>query len=145
MKPDQNGFTSRELLIRAAIIFIPMLVYTPNFVFQLHHAKVMDDRANIQAYYFEQSYEFQQTGVYDWTMIHEPEGPGLTSFQSNGNTIKLKAGKLWISPVYGDINHTGVQGYRFSYRCNKGHAKHTLLLESISFPISESPSYSPFA
>ena len=85
MKPNQNGFTSRELLIRAAIIFIPMLVYTPNFVFQLHHAKVMDDLANIQAYYFEQSYEFQQTGVYDWTMIHEPEGPGLTSFQSNGN------------------------------------------------------------
>lgn len=40
---------------------------------------------------------------------------GLKSFEMNGQTIKLKAGSMWVRRENGDL-----AGYNILYVCNKG-------------------------
>lgn len=110
------GFTLSELLIVVAIIGVLVAVSIPIFTQQLHKAEVATDWANVRSYYAQLQYDFMETGKVNETYLNGWDGigkNGLTSFLLNGQTVKLKTGKLWIAPEDNNV------GYNFLYACNK--------------------------
>lgn len=112
------GFTLSELLIVVAIIGVLVAVSIPIFTQQLHKAEVAADWANVRSYYSQLQYDFMETGEVNNTYLNEWDGNGnngLTTISLSGQTVKLKAGKLWIAPE----DNNG--GYNLWYCCNMGH------------------------
>lgn len=125
------GFTLSELLIVVAIIGVLVAISIPIFTQQLHKAEVATDWANVRSYYAQLQYDFMETGKIDKKYLKDWDGignNGLTSFSLNGQTVKLKAGKLWVAP------EDKKPGYNILYICNNNtlgttnHKKCTLML-----------------
>ena len=115
---NKKGFTLSELLIVVAIIGVLVAISIPIFTSQLHKAEVATDWANVRAYYAQIQYEFIETNKINDSYIHDMNGSGhdgLKSFEMNGQTIKLKAGSMWVRRENGDL-----AGYNILYVCNKG-------------------------
>lgn len=114
---NKKGFTLSELLIVVAIIGVLVAISIPIFTSQLHKAEVATDWANVRAYYAQIQYEFIETNKINGSYLHDTDGSGLDglkSFEMNGQTIKLKAGSMWVR------HNDGVtKGYNILYECNK--------------------------
>ena len=114
---DKKGFTLAELLVVVAIIGVLVAISIPVFTSQIHKAEVATDWANVRSYYSQLQYDFMETGTVKEEYLNEAGKPGLTSFQLTGQTVKLKAGSIWIAPE--DKNN--VAGYNIYYACNNHH------------------------
>lgn len=113
----KKGFTLSELLIVVAIIGVLVAISIPIFTSQLHKAEVATDWANVRSYYAQIQYEFIETNKINESYLHDMNGTGLDglkSFEMNGQTIKLKAGSMWVRRKGGDT-----KGYNILYACNK--------------------------
>ena len=75
--------------------------------------KVPKRRANVRSYYSQLQYDFMETGIVKEEYLNEAGKPGLTSFQLTGQTVKLKAGSMWVAPEKNDS-----AGYNIYYTCN---------------------------
>lgn len=116
MMRNKKGFTLSELLIVVAIIGVLVAISIPIFTSQLHKAEVATDWANVRAYYAQIQYEFIETNKINNTYLHDTNGSlhdGLKSFEMNGQTIKLKAGSMWVRRYDGDT-----KGYNVWYMCD---------------------------
>lgn len=124
------GFTLSELLIVVAIIGVLVAISIPIFTQQLHKTEVATDWANVRSYYAQLQYDFMETGKVNESYLNIWGGDGLTDFSLGGQTVKLKAGKLWVTPEDRDNKH----GYNILYICNNNtpgttnHKKCTLML-----------------
>ena len=121
MKKKNDGFTLAELLVVVAVIGVLVAISIPIFSQQLHKARVAADWANVRSYYSQLQYDFMETETVKDEYTNEWGKPGLTSFQLNGQTVKLKAGCLWVSPEKNG-------GYNLLYACNDYHDKCKLML-----------------
>lgn len=109
------GFTLSELLIVVAIVGVLVAISIPIFTQQIHKAEVATDWANVRSYYSQLQYDFMETEKVNESYLNLWGGDGLDSIPLNGQTVKLKAGKLWIAPE----DNNG--GYNLWYCCNMGH------------------------
>lgn len=119
------GFTLSELLIVVAIIGVLVAISIPIFTQQLHKAEVATDWANVRSYYSQLQYDFMETGSVNDTYLHGAGQPGLTSFELSGQTVKLKAGSLWVAPEDDLIKE---RGYNLMYICKEAHPECKLML-----------------
>lgn len=119
----KKGFTLSELLIVVAIIGVLVAISIPIFTSQLHKAEVATDWANVRSYYAQIQYDFIETGEINNSYIHDIGQAGMKSFELNGQTIKLKAGSMWVRHNYGLT-----KGYNILYACNKHHLDCQLVL-----------------
>ena len=122
VKKNKKGFTLMEMLIVVAIIAVLVAVAIPTFSSQLHKARVATDWANVRSYYAQLQYDFMETGKIKQKYLHDMgmDPTGLTSFQLDGQTIKLKAGSIWVRDV--------TNGYNILYACNENHDECQLVL-----------------
>lgn len=109
------GFTLSELLIVVAIIGVLVAISIPIFTQQIHKAEVATDWANVRSYYAQLQYNFMETGKINDDYLHTWGGTGLDSIPLNGQTVKLKAGKLWVTTEDTEKKH----GYNILYICNE--------------------------
>lgn len=112
-----KGFTLAELLIVVAIIGVLVAISIPIFSHQLHKARVAIDWANVRSYYSQLQYDFLETEKINNAYLHEPNGTGtdgIKSFNLSGETVKLKAGSIWIRREDGES-----AGYNILYECDK--------------------------
>lgn len=106
-------------MVVVAIIGVLVAISIPIFTSQLHKAEVATDWANVRAYYAQIQYEFIETNKINNSYIHDSDLTGLDglkSFEMNGQTIKLKAGSMWVRQNKGDTN-----GYNVLYMCDHLH------------------------
>lgn len=122
MKKKNDGFTLAELLVVVAIIGVLVAISVPIFSQQLHKARVATDWANVRNYYSQLQYDFMETETVKDEYMNEIGSPGLTSFQLAGQTVKLKAGGLWVAK---EANNGG---YNLLYVCNDNHGECELIL-----------------
>lgn len=118
------GFTLSELLIVVAIIGVLVAISIPIFTQQLLKAQVATDWANVRSYYAQLQYDFMESGTINKDNLRDWDGNGtngLTSFKLEGQTVKLKAGWLWVAIE--DNNN----GYNLQYICKKD-IKYNLIL-----------------
>lgn len=76
-----------------------MAISIPIFSQQLHKARVAADWANVRSYYSQLQYDFLETGKINDAYLHDTNGTytdGLKSFNLSGETVKLKAGSMWV-------------------------------------------------
>lgn len=114
---NKKGFTLSELLIVVAIIGVLVAISIPVFRSQIHKAEVATDWANVRSYYSQLQYDFMETGTVNKNYLHEPKGTmvdGLRSFKLTGQTVKLKAGSIWVRQE----DDNGAAGYNIWYVCN---------------------------
>lgn len=127
MKNKNDGFTLAELLIVVAVIGVLVAISIPIFSHQLHKARVAADWANVRSYYSQLQYDFLETRTLNDAYLHEPDmttwSNGLKSFELTGQTVKLKAGSIWVRPEEGDS-----AGYNILYECNNFHPDCELIL-----------------
>lgn len=126
MKKKNDGFTLAELLVVVAVIGVLVAISIPIFSQQLHKARVAADWANVRSYYSQLQYDFIETRTLKNGYLHEPNGTnmdGLKSFELTGQTVKLKAGSIWVRP-----EDDGAAGYNTWYACNKGDSDCELIL-----------------
>lgn len=112
----KRGFTLSELLIVVAIIGVLVAISIPIFTSQLHKAEVATDWANVRSYYAQIQYEFIESNKINDSYIHDivTGYDGIKTFEMNGQTVKLKAGSMWVR------HNDGVtKGYNILYECNK--------------------------
>ena len=117
IKKKNDGFTLAELLIVVAVIGVLVAISIPIFSQQLHKARVAADWANVRSYYSQLQYDFIETRTLKNGYLHEPDRTwtnGLTSFELSGQTVKLKAGSIWVRPEDNDA-----AGYNILYECDK--------------------------
>lgn len=117
MKKKNDGFTLAELLVVVAVIGVLVAISIPIFSQQLHKARVAADWANVRSYYSQLQYDFIETGKVNESYLREPNQTltnGLTSFELSGQTVKLKAGSIWIR-----LKDNDAAGYNIWYACNK--------------------------
>lgn len=122
----KKGFTLSELLIVVAIIGVLVAISIPIFTSQLHKAEVATDWANVRSYYSQLQYDFIETRTLNVNYLHEPDrtwANGLRSFELSGQTVKLKAGSIWVRPENNDL-----AGYNILYVCDKGDKDCALIL-----------------
>lgn len=124
MKKKNDGFTLAELLVVVAIIGVLVAISIPIFSQQLHKARVAADWANVRSYYAQLQYDFMETETVKDEYMNESGSPGLTSFQLAGQTVKLKAGGLWVAQE----GPNGNGGYNLLYLCNDNHNECELIL-----------------
>lgn len=122
MKKKNDGFTLAELLVVVAIIGVLVAISIPIFSQQLHKARVAADWANVRSYYAQLQYDFMETETVKDEYMNAWPNPRLTSFQLAGQTVKLKAGGLWVAPE----GPNG--GYNLLYTCNDYHVECKLML-----------------
>lgn len=121
----KKGFTLSELLIVVAIIGVLVAISIPVFTSQLHKAEVATDWANVRSYYAQIQYDFIETNEINNSYIHDlvTGYDGMESFEMNGQTVKLKAGSMWVR------HNAGLtKGYNILYACNKHHSECQLVL-----------------
>lgn len=126
MKKKNDGFTLAELLIVVAVIGVLVAISIPIFSQQLHKARVTADWANVRSYYSQLQYDFIETRTLKNGFLHEPNGTGvdgLKSFELTGQTVKLKAGSVWVRP-----EDNGSAGYNILYECDKWDSDCELIL-----------------
>lgn len=120
------GFTLSELLIVVAIIGVLVAISIPIFTQQLLKAQVATDWANVRSYYAQLQYDFMESGTINNDNLREWDGTGtngLTSFKLGGQTVKLKAGWLWVA----EEDKNNEYGYNLQYICKKD-IKYNLIL-----------------
>lgn len=123
---NKKGFTLSELLIVVAIIGVLVAISIPVFTSQIHKAEVAADWANVRSYYSQLQYDFIETRTINDNYLHEPNMTwvdGLRSFELSGQTVKLKAGSIWVRRENGNL-----AGYNILYVCNNYHDKCKLML-----------------
>lgn len=116
MKKKNDGFTLAELLIVVAVIGVLVAISIPIFSQQLHKARVAADWANVRSYYSQLQYDFLETGKINDAYLHDTNGTytdGIKSFNLSGETVKLKAGSMWVR----EKGKSG--GYNILYVCDK--------------------------
>ena len=116
MKKKNDGFTLAELLIVVAVIGVLVAISIPIFSQQLHKARVAADWANVRSYYSQLQYDFLETGKINDAYLHDINGTytdGLKSFNLSGETVKLKAGSMWVR------EKDKSAGYNILYVCDK--------------------------
>lgn len=116
MKKKNDGFTLAELLIVVAVIGVLVAISIPIFSQQLHKARVAADWANVRSYYSQLQYDFLETGKINDAYLHDTNGTytdGLKSFNLSGETVKLKAGSMWVRKKENSA------GYNILYVCDK--------------------------
>lgn len=116
MKKKNDGFTLAELLIVVAVIGVLVAISIPIFSQQLHKARVAADWANVRSYYSQLQYDFLETGKINDAYLHDANGTytdGLKSFNLSGETVKLKAGSMWVRKKENSA------GYNILYVCDK--------------------------
>ena len=116
MKKKNDGFTLAELLIVVAVIGVLVAISIPIFSQQLHKARVAADWANVRSYYSHLQYDFLETGKINDAYLHDTNGTytdGLKSFNLSGETVKLKAGSMWVREKGKSA------GYNILYECDK--------------------------
>ena len=128
MKKKNDGFTLAELLIVVAVIGVLVAISIPIFSQQLHKARVAADWANVRSYYSHLQYDFLETGKINDAYLHDTNGTytdGLKSFNLSGETVKLKAGSMWVREKGKSA------GYNILYVCAKmNHDSQLILQES---------------
>ena len=116
MKKKNDGFTLAELLIVVAVIGVLVAISIPIFSQQLHKARVAADWANVRSYYSQLQYDFIETGKVNDAYLHDTNGTytdGIKSFNLSGETVKLKAGSMWVREKGKSA------GYNILYVCDK--------------------------
>lgn len=116
MKKKNDGFTLAELLIVVAVIGVLVAISIPIFSQQLHKARVAADWANVRSYYSQLQFDFLETGKINDAYLHDTNGTytdGLKSFNLSGETVKLKAGSMWVRKKGESA------GYNILYVCDK--------------------------
>ena len=116
MKKKNDGFTLAELLIVVAVIGVLVAISIPIFSQQLHKARVAADWANVRSYYSHLQYDFLETGKINDAYLHDTNGTytdGIKSFNLSGETVKLKAGSMWVRKKENSA------GYNILYVCDK--------------------------
>lgn len=126
MEKKNDGFTLAELLVVVAIIGVLVAISIPIFSQQIHKARVATDWANVRSYYSQLQYDFLETEKINNAYLHEPNGAGtdgIKSFDLSGETVKLKAGSIWVRHEDGES-----AGYNILYECDKGEHDCELIL-----------------
>ena len=114
MKKSKKGFTMMEMLIVVAIIAVLVAIAIPVLSNNLHKAKVAADWANVRAYYAFLQADFLTTGEINQSYLSELSMTPPTSFEMNGQTVKLQTGYIIVS------EETHGNGYVIAYYCNRG-------------------------
>ena len=123
MEKKNDGFTLAELLVVVAIIGVLVAISIPIFSQQIHKARVATDWANVRSYYSQLQYDFLETEKINNAYLHDLGTNGIKSFDLSGETVKLKAGSIWVRHENGEL-----AGYNILYECDKGDPDCQLIL-----------------
>lgn len=116
VKKNKKGFTLMEMLIVVAIIAVLVAIAIPVLSNNLHKAKVAADWANLRAYYAFLQADYLTTGEINESCLTDLSKYPPSSFEMNGQTVKLQAGTFIVSEAKNG------NGYVIGYNCNGGDA-----------------------
>lgn len=114
MRKNKKGFTLMEMLIVVAIIAVLVAIAIPVLSNNLHKTRVAADWANVRAYYAFLQADYLTTGEINESYLADLSKNPPSSFEMNGQTVKLQAGTFIVSEARNG------NGYVIAYYCNGG-------------------------